>query len=79
MVNATAGDVLQVSIQFSDTTSDLDMTLVNEAGTNVAGSYSVSDNESVSYTVPATGNYFIRVYDYDGNGNAYSLTVAGVS
>lgn len=77
-VYAYSGDQLDVSIQFTDAVSDLDLKLVNESGVVVAGSYSITDNESVSYSVGSSGRYYIKVYDYDGNGNSYDLAVGGI-
>lgn len=77
-VYAYAGDQLDVSILFSDAISDLDLKLTNASGVTLVGSYSISDNEAVSYNIATDGYYFIKVYDYGGYGNTYDLVVAGL-
>jgi hypothetical protein len=76
----TAGDAFDALVTFVDAEGDIDVTLINAAGTVVASSAGVVDNEHVTYTVPTTGTYTLRVYLYgDGGtnpGNLYGMTVS---
>jgi hypothetical protein len=74
-----AGDDVTVNVSFSDAEGDIDVDLLNPAGTSVAAGSSSTDNESFAYTAAAAGRYVLRVYLYaDGGanpGNTYALNV----
>lgn len=64
-----------INIELSWTgTADLDVYLYNASGTEVAKSYTTRNPESISYIVPATGNYTIKVVAYSGSAT-YDLKV----
>lgn len=75
-----ANDAFVGQVNFVDAEGDIDITLLNAAGTVVASSAGVVDNERVTYTVPTTGTYTLRVYLYGdagtNPGNLYSMTVS---
>lgn len=71
-VAPTGEQRVRIVCVFTDVAGDIDMQLVDAAGTILAGSYSVTDNENIDYVVPAMGMYYIRVFS--GNaGNTYNL------
>jgi len=61
-----------VDLQFTDSEGDIDVSLHDDSGTLLVGSYSVSDNEYIDYVVPAGGIYYIRVF-LENAGNEYDL------
>jgi hypothetical protein len=61
-----------VDLRFTDADGDIDLELVDASGTTLASSRSVTDNEYIDYTVPASGTYYIRVY-YGNAGNTYDF------
>ncbi len=82
------GDTLTVDILFTDALGDLDMELYMDnadcvADVNVAGSFSVDDNESVSYTNTSGGQLtmYAHIYhwqfDSSADCNVYDLVVTG--
>ncbi|MGF1493621.1 MAG: S8 family serine peptidase [Microcoleaceae cyanobacterium] len=71
-VNAGEERIL-VDLQFSDAAGDIDIQLTNSNGGVLVGSYSVTDNESIDYTVSSPGTYYLRVYPYSGSDNTYDL------
>jgi len=74
-VDATAGDTISADIEFSDTSGDIDMDLEDSSGTALDSSYSVSDDESVEYTVQSNGTYYVRVHPWSGAPNGYNISV----
>ncbi len=76
----TAGQRLTVNARFSDAEGDVDIQLQNARGTMVASSTSVTDDEAITYDVPTTDTYYLRVFLYgdagSNPGNVYSLEVA---
>jgi uncharacterized protein (DUF2141 family) len=72
-----AGDRLQIQVDYATAEGDVDISLLNAAGTSVASSASTSGRESVSYTAMTAGTYAIRVYLYRDSGttpgNTYSI------
>jgi hypothetical protein len=74
VVNANAG-TLTASISFTHATSDLDLELFDADGNQLDNSAGTGDSETVEYTVPAQGDYYIHVFAYSGARNTYSLTV----
>jgi len=72
-------DMQSVSITLDQLPADYDVQLVNAAGTVVASSQNGSTTaESISYPVTTTGDYYIRIYGYNGatsSSTAYRLKV----
>ena len=71
-----AGSTLDVTAFFSHAAGDLDMILYDANQTQLVVSNSITDNESISVVVPATGRYFIRVYGFEGALNHYDLQIS---
>ena len=68
----------EVSINFLHSLGDLDLELYNANDTtfSIDGSFSVSDNESISLAFLPAGDYLIRVYGYlEASNPDYSLTI----
>ncbi|MEB3884535.1 clostripain-related cysteine peptidase, partial [Lyngbya sp. CCY1209] len=71
---AQVGD--EIRINFTDDFGDLDLELFDGNGNYIDGSYSVSDEESISLAYLDAGNYYISVYGFDGASNPnYTLTI----
>lgn len=72
-----AGDRITVDLRFSDAEGDVDLSLLNQSGAIMASSASTDDDERVTYTVLAPGNYVIRAWLYadagSNPGNTYTL------
>jgi len=80
-VTVAEGTTLTATATFADTEGDIDLALLDAAGTTLDSSLSTSDNESVGpVTVTSSGTYFVRVTLYADSGsspgNAYELEVA---
>lgn len=75
-----AGDNLNVSATFSTSEGDVDISLLNSAGTVVASSTGTTGTETFTYAVPSGGTYTLRIYLYGDSGstpgNTYSVTIA---
>lgn len=69
----------ELSITLDQLPADYDIELYDEAGTKVASSLRAGTSaESITYAVPTTGEYFIRVFGYDGatsSTESYNLVV----
>lgn len=70
---STSGTI-NIELSWSGT-ADLDVYLYNASGTEVARAYSTRNPESISYVVPATGTYTIKVVAYSGSAT-YSMKVS---
>ena len=74
-----AGDTIRIEVTFSDAEGDIDLRLLDEDGTQVAGSSSTNDNEEIEYTATADAFYTLRIqlFGDDGSspGNFYDLRV----
>ncbi len=69
-LNSYAGRT--ITINLTNLPKDYDLYLVNSAGTVVARSENGSTtSESISYTVPTTGKYYVKISGYNG---VYSTT-----
>ncbi len=67
-----------VALTFWHREGDLDMELRNEAGTTLDASTSGDDRERIEQRL-AAGEYFIRIYGYDGAANPdYILAIMGI-
>ncbi len=65
----------RVSINFAHADGDVDMELYDADGNWLSGSYSATDNESISLEGRPAGTYYVHVYGWGGADNAYSLRV----
>lgn len=78
-----ANETIDVDLRFSHAEGDIDLQLLDGSGNVVASGTSGSDDESLSYTVPANGTYAIRAFLYSDTGqtpgNGYDLDVAVTS
>lgn len=73
-VTANPG-TLQVSIYFTNATSDLDLELYDGSGNKLDDSTGVGDSETIEHDVTVGGGYYIHVFAYSGAKNGYNLTV----
>ena len=67
---------VQIVCNFSDPDGDINLYLLDKHATQIAASESTNSNESIHFTVPKHGKYYIRVAsDADGNpiGQDYAL------
>ncbi|MFM6323261.1 MAG: pre-peptidase C-terminal domain-containing protein [Microcystis panniformis] len=65
-----------VSISFDHSLGDLDLKLYDSSGTEIKSSAGVSNTEQISLQELTTGDYFIKVFGYDGANNPnYTLTI----
>jgi|GEM_PF-996841 len=75
----SAGDAVTVSAAFAHSDGDVNIAVYDAAGGLVGSSTSVTDDESVAFTTPATGDYFVEILlaaDQGPNGgNAYDLSL----
>ncbi|MFT5204091.1 MAG: hypothetical protein ACI9C1_003497, partial [Candidatus Aldehydirespiratoraceae bacterium] len=72
-LQVTEGQDISVDLTFSHASGDVDLQLMNPAGTLVSASGSGSDNESVTHTALTSGIYAARVYGYNGAENTYQI------
>jgi hypothetical protein len=77
-VTLGTGDRLTAQIAFDNQEADLDLYLLDAAGTVVESSTGVGSTESVSHTALASGAYVVRVVGYGGAEGPYTLTLAVV-
>lgn len=77
-VTLAAGQPITVNLAFAHAEGDIDLFLLNAAGTTQVSSVSVDDDESVTFTPTSAGNYTIRVRLYGDlgtrPGNFYNMT-----
>ncbi|QBG46530.1 hypothetical protein EGM51_03625 [Verrucomicrobia bacterium S94] len=71
-VSPSGYERVQVECVFTHADGDIDLALYDSGGTQLARSETITDNESIDYTVAAPGTYYIRVY-YGNTGNTYDL------
>src|SRR5690606_16871288 len=63
---------IQVYVTFSHASGDIDLTLYGPTGVQIAGSYGVTDEESIDAMVAGGGTYALRIFAYgDGNPDGY--------
>ena len=72
---------LSISLRFSNSDGNLDMQLVDTAGTTVASGTSFSNNELIEINALDAGDYYIRVYPRGASdtGNSYDLQWTTIS
>lgn len=68
------GDILTVDLLFSHAAGDLDLEVLAPNGTVVAGSFSETDTESVTYVATDTGTHVVRAVGFFATGS-YTLVV----
>jgi len=76
-ITATAGQTLTADLGFVHADGDLDLALLNSAGTLVAASNGTTNAEQIVWPVTVSGTYYVVVYPYDVSvdQNSYTLTV----
>jgi len=73
-VDLAAGETLVIDLDFVNANGDLDLRLLDAAGTTLASSTGVTSNEHISYSARLAGRYVIRVWAYSSNEeNSYHL------
>ena len=75
LTNVSAGATINATTNFTHANGDLDLTLWNSSGIQVGLSESTNNQEGIVYTAPSTGDYYIKVYGYNGAKNSYSMSV----
>ena len=75
-VYADSGDTIQADIFFDDDEGDVDLEIQDSDGYYLEGSYSVSDDESATYTVSESGYYYVEVYSFSGAPTSYDIDVS---
>ena len=74
--DAAVDQLITVELAFTDEIADIDLRLFDPAGTRIASSSSVSDDERIDRVATMGGAYVIEVYHYSGANNGYDLVVA---
>lgn len=75
---AAASGMLDLEIDFEHSLGDLDLALLNAAGTVLESSETSTDHEHAHVSVVAGQTYFIHVYGFSGATNPdYTLTING--
>jgi len=74
--NLNFGDVLDIDIFFNHSDGDLELELYDPYDISSMGSYSITDDESITFTTDNPGNWSIRVYQSGTNANvSYDLDI----
>ena len=74
---ASTGSVA-ISLAFTHALGDVDVQLLNSAGTALATSSSVSNAESINFAVTGGQTYYVRVYGFNGAiSPGYNMTIDG--
>lgn len=63
---------LLIDLPFSHAEGDINIQLVDAAGSILTGAYSTSDNEYIDFAVPSGGVYYVNVHGAN-RGNSYDL------
>ncbi len=72
-VTVGSGQSLEVRIDFEHSEGDLDLEVLDNEGTSLASSASISNSETATLTGP--GTFVVRVHGYQGAEAAYSLSL----
>lgn len=79
-ISLTTGQTLTASALFSHAEGDVDMTIIDPAGSVVDSGISSDNDETVSHTATADGVHLVRVYLFRDQGtapgNTYDLTLS---
>ena len=74
------GETMLVDLTFVDSDGDVEVEIYGPPGPVwLAGAYSGSDNETLSYSIPQDGTYYIHVYMYSDDifaGQVYDISVS---
>jgi len=74
------GEVLNLTLTFSDAMGNIDVQVFDSSGSLYSGSYSNNDNEVLNLAIPSTGSWSIRVFLNGGDdsvpGNSYNMSVS---
>ncbi len=68
------GQTVSVSLLFTHAQGDLNMSLFDPTGAQVAAATSTANNEALTHVAAKSGIYVVEVYGKDGAANTYSLT-----
>ncbi len=76
-IDLAANQAIRVTVSFIDANGDIDMRLLDTNGTTtLASSGGISDTETIDFTAPAAGTYFIEVFLFTTPGrNTYSMLI----
>ena len=74
-IDVSRSSLVSVSIDFTHSSGDLDLRLVNSSGTILESSAGVEDTESVSHCQPEASALYARVEGFMGEENGYSFRV----
>ncbi|MBW2703136.1 MAG: PPC domain-containing protein [Deltaproteobacteria bacterium] len=70
-----AGEDLIVDLTFVHGNGDLDVVITGDAGGGLLWGDSEDDNESISYSIPSDGYYYVWVYGYEDAENVYDMSI----
>lgn len=74
-VSANAGETIEASIFFDDSTGNLQLEIINESKDILENGVSRTDNETAGTEVTENGTYYIRVYGVGESAAPYSMDV----
>lgn len=72
-VSLLAGKEARFIVTFSHDNSDIDIELFDDQNSVVWTSISTTDNEEISYTPTSDGDFFLRVYGFNGDQAYYDI------
>jgi hypothetical protein len=76
LISLADGEAVTIDALFTHASGDLDLFLYDDTFSLISSSRSISDNESIPFTAPAAGDYYIRVKAFSGAiSNTYTLEV----
>ncbi|MDF2628774.1 MAG: hypothetical protein K0R39_2605 [Symbiobacteriaceae bacterium] len=73
-IDVTAGGTVSLNLNWTTTTSDIDLYLTNPSGTQVASAAGTARPEVITYTAATTGRYRVQVKSYSGASGTFTLT-----
>jgi hypothetical protein len=73
------GDHIHIDVLFHVIVGDLDAAIINSAGQYVVISAGNGDNESLDFTAPTDGKYYLLVEGFMGQTNTYDLNFTKLS
>jgi hypothetical protein len=78
-IQLAANDQISATASFSNGEGDIDLQLLDSAGTVLDSATTTGNSENVSFTAASAGTYYVRAFLYADNGstvgNTYSLDV----
>ncbi|RBP48565.1 PPC domain-containing protein [Arenicella xantha] len=66
---------VNIEVLFNHDAGDLDAYLLDASQVQIASSDSTTDNEFITFTAPADGDYFLRIAGYSNARNHYDLAI----